>query len=87
MVLMTLCCHAGDLAMLNTGLLTDNDKDHFLNSPYFCTAVSLRLKGHKRYLYHRGECKLSSINAHSNSRSCVSAGRCIQVASLLTFFS
>lgn len=39
MVLMTLCCHAGDLAMLSTGLLADNDMDHFLQSPYFCTLL------------------------------------------------
>lgn len=32
MVLMTLRCHAGDLATLSTAFLTDNDKDHFLSS-------------------------------------------------------
>lgn len=44
MVLMTFCCHAGDLAMLSTGLHTGNDKDHLLNSPYFCTAALLLFK-------------------------------------------
>lgn len=35
MVLLTLRCHAGDLATLNTAFLTDNNKDHFLSSAIF----------------------------------------------------
>lgn len=53
MVLMTLRCHAGDLATLSTAFLTDNDKHHFLSSLYFpygpllylLSARCLRLKG------------------------------------------
>ncbi|AWO96255.1 Hypothetical protein SMAX5B_011665 [Scophthalmus maximus] len=39
MVLTTLRRHAGDLAVLSTAFLADNDKDPLLNSSYFCTQV------------------------------------------------
>lgn len=66
MVLMTLCCHAGDLAMLSTGLLTDNDKDHFLNSS-FCTlhhcSSMCEIKGDICVIYIT-EVNVSSITSH-----------------------
>lgn len=36
MVLMTFCCHAGDLAMLCTTFLTEKEQDHLLDFSHSC---------------------------------------------------
>lgn len=60
-VLVTLCCHAGDLAALSTALLTDNDKDCWLNSPYSSRPVLCWIILREQSRRARGQCERCNI--------------------------